>query len=339
MNPVLMRSRKKGFQAYFHEKQAVGVTMQQGWSVGVVIPARNEELHIAGVLETLPSFVDLAVVINDGSTDATERYAREASCSANVIVLNTGGIGVGGAIDTGHQYLLNQLQSPFVSAVMAGDGQMNPEDLEAIISPVISSRYDHVKGDRSIHPKGYNNMPFLRKIASLILAFFTTLAAGQRVSDPQCGFTATSHRVLETWNWEKSWGGYGYPNFWLIQLARYGWTIGHAPVESIYRNETSAIKPTSFFIKVGAMMAAEHHLRNVSWVISKETPMATIGALIAYLSGWFVLLNELLRTGDSIIGIKGWLVYALVMFCWFLAHLFDRMATVSKQKAKKHATT
>ena len=52
--------------------------MQQGWGVGVVIPARNEELHIAGVLETLPPFVDLAVVINDGSTDATEQYAREA---------------------------------------------------------------------------------------------------------------------------------------------------------------------------------------------------------------------------------------------------------------------
>ena len=83
--------------------------MQQGWGVGVVIPARNEELHIAGVLETLPPFVDLAVVINDGSTDATEQYAREALSSANVIILNTGGIGVGGAIDAGHQYLLNQL--------------------------------------------------------------------------------------------------------------------------------------------------------------------------------------------------------------------------------------
>ena len=339
MNPVLRRRRKKGFQAYFHEKQALGVTMQQGWGVGVVIPARNEELHIAGVLETLPPFVDLAVVINDGSTDATEQYAREALSSANVIILNTGGIGVGGAIDAGHQYLLNQLESPFVSTVMAGDGQMNPKDLEAIIEPVIAKRYDHVKGDRSIHSKGYNNMPFVRKIASFILSFFTSLAAGQRVRDPQCGFTATSYRVLETWNWNNSWRGYGYPNFWLIQLARYGWTIGHVPVESIYRNETSAIRPGSFFMKVGAMMAVQHHIRNISWIISKETPIATLGALMAYTSGWFLLLTGLSGTVDSLVGIKGGLVYVLVMFCWVLAHLFDRMATVAKQKVNKHATT
>ena len=327
------------FQAYFHEKPTVGATMQHGWSVGVVVPARNEELHIAGVLETLPSFVDLVVVINDGSTDSTERCAREAACSAKVIVLNTQGIGVGGAIDRGHQCLLEQLEPPFASTVMAGDGQMNPGDLEAILTPVISGRYDHVKGDRSLHPKGYNKMPILRKIASFILAFFTSLAAGQRIRDPQCGFTATSHRVLQSWNWEKSWSGYGYPNFWLIQLAKKGWTIGQIPVESIYRKETSGIKPVSFFIRVGAMMAVEHHRRNGSWICSKETPMPTYGALLAYSLGWVLLFNGTLGAMGSTVGIKGWQSCLAGMFCWFVAHLFDRMATVAKQKVNKRATT
>ena len=313
--------------------------MQHGWSVGVVVPARNEELHIAGVLETLPTYVDLVVVINDGSTDATERCAQEASCSATVIILNTAGIGVGGAIDMGHRCLLEQLEPPFASAVMAGDGQMNPDDLEAILTPVTSGQYDHVKGDRSIHPEGYNKMPRLRKIASFILAFFTSLAAGQRIRDPQCGYTATSHTVLENWKWEKSWSGYGYPNSWLIQLATFGWTIGHIPVESIYRKETSGIKPASFFIRVGAMIAVEHHRRNVSWVRSKKTPMATYGALLAYSLGWMLLLNGMFGAMSTVLGIEGWLSYLAGIFCWMVAHLFDRMATVAKQKVNKHATT
>jgi hypothetical protein len=92
-------------------------------------------------------------------------------------------------------------------------------------------------------------------------------------------------------------------------------------------------------MKVGAMMAVQHHIRNISWIISKETPIATLGALMAYTSGWFLLLTGLSGTVDSLVGIKGGLVYVLVMFCWVLAHLFDRMATVAKQKVNKHATT
>ena len=45
--------------------------MMGGQAIGVVIPARNEEAHIGKVLETLPEFVDYAVVIDDGSIDAT----------------------------------------------------------------------------------------------------------------------------------------------------------------------------------------------------------------------------------------------------------------------------
>ena len=40
-------------------------------TVGVVIPAHNEERHIKDVLETLPAVVDYAVVVDDGSTDQT----------------------------------------------------------------------------------------------------------------------------------------------------------------------------------------------------------------------------------------------------------------------------
>ena len=300
--------------------------MQQGWGVGVVIPARNEEAHIATVLETLPKSVDVAVVVNDGSTDNTKRIAMDTKISAELVVLNTEGIGVGGAIDTGHKYLIDRLEIPFVSVVMAGDGQMNPNNLNSLIEPVINQQFDYVKGDRSKHKYGYNRMPLLRKFASAILSFFTTLAAGQRIRDPQCGFTATSYRVLSEWDWSRSWNGYGYPNFWLINLSKKGFKIGHVPVESIYRTETSGIKPAVFFIRVGAMMAIEHHRRNISWLLSKQSSVFTIMAFITYALGWAVILGGFSISEQAFWSID-WLTFLLAGILWVTAHIFDRRAT------------
>ena len=331
MNPVLHFITPTLFQAYFHDKQALGVNLQQGWTIGVVIPARDEEAHIGKVLETLPKSVDLAVLVNDGSTDSTEMVAKNTKMSSKLVVLNTEGIGVGGAIDEGHRHLVDQLNGPFVSVVMAGDGQMNPDDLNSLIEPVINNQFDYVKGDRSAHKKGYNRMPFIRKLASAILSFFTTLAAGQRIRDSQCGFTATSYRVLREWNWVRSWNGYGYPNFWLISLAKHGWRIGNIPVESIYRTETSGIKPIRFFIRVGTMMAIEHHRRNLAWLLGQKTSSYTYFAFISYALGWIVLALGFSNSKQDLLNID-LLMILLTGLLWTIAHIFDRMATMALKR-------
>jgi len=73
--------------------------MLEGQYIGVVIPARNEEQHIQAVLETLPECVDMAVVVDDGSTDETAQRATSVKTPFEKIILRTDGIGVGGAID------------------------------------------------------------------------------------------------------------------------------------------------------------------------------------------------------------------------------------------------
>ena len=59
--------------------------MYLGDSVGVVVPAYNEERHVRTVVETLPDIVDRAYVVDDGSSDGTwreiERSVRDrAGC-------------------------------------------------------------------------------------------------------------------------------------------------------------------------------------------------------------------------------------------------------------------
>ena len=45
--------------------------MYEGKTVAVVIPAHNEEKLIGTVLDTMPDFVDLIIVVDDASTDRT----------------------------------------------------------------------------------------------------------------------------------------------------------------------------------------------------------------------------------------------------------------------------
>jgi glycosyltransferase involved in cell wall biosynthesis len=46
-------------------------------SIAVIVPCFNEEQQITRVLETMPGFVDLVIVVNDASTDATAAVVRQ----------------------------------------------------------------------------------------------------------------------------------------------------------------------------------------------------------------------------------------------------------------------
>lgn len=318
-------------------QRACGSVMEDDWFIGVVVPARNEAPFIRKVLETIPEIVDCIVVVNDGSTDETSDEIQAAQCSSKVIELTLSGRGVGAAIDAGHQALLEHLDRPFVSVVMAGDGQMSPEDFHTLITPVISGLCDHAKGNRFAHADGLGGMPKHRRMASKVLGAATTLAAGQPIQDPQCGYTATSHEVLRAWDWERSWEGYGYPNFWLVQLAKAGWRIQEFPVKSVYGQEKSGIRRLKFFTSVGTMLAVEHHRRNFSWLFNRNVTPHTLFAFIAYVIGWVSLLPFISTDLEREMVARGLHPVFLTILAWVVAHFFDRTATAMVRELRMNA--
>ena len=256
--------------------------MYQGMSIGVVIPARNEAEHLPGVLSGIPSFVDKVVVVDDGSTDGTGELAREAE------LVRLEGEGVGSAIDHGHRRLLEVMDSEFISVVMAGDGQMDPDDMESLLAPIINRQAHHSKGERLDRA---GKMPLYRRIGTFILTILTTLACGQNIRDPQCGYTATSSKVLESWNWERSWKGYGYPNWWLMALSEKGWRISHVPVKAIYEGQKSGIRVSSFLPKVALMLLIGLHSRIIRNTLNNPS-LPLVITWVTYVAGW--IYNPLL---------------------------------------------
>lgn len=237
-------------------------------TVVVVIPAYQEEAHIGTVLRTLPELVDHAIVVDDASVDRTGEIARGIGDPRIHVIRHARRRGVGAAIATGYSaaLALPSTGGEDAIAVMAGDGQMAPDELERVVLPVVAGEADYVKGDRFGEPDVRRTMGLPRWIGGQVFSRLTSLAIGQPISDSQCGFTAISRRALGRIDLPGLWPSFGYPNDLLGQLGARRARVAEVPVRPIYGTETSKLRlrhlPPIFFLiaraAVRRAVAARH---------------------------------------------------------------------------------
>lgn len=116
--------------------------MRNGRTIGVVIPARDEEAAIGEVVAGLPAWVDAIVVADNGSRDRTAHRARVAGA----LVVSEPTAGYGAACLAGIAAL------PGVDIVVFVDGDRSDDTTEmgALVEPILAGRADLVIGSRAI---------------------------------------------------------------------------------------------------------------------------------------------------------------------------------------------
>ncbi len=205
--------------------------MYRELSVAVVIPAFNEERAIDRAIATVPDFVDHVVVVDDASRDAT--FARASDHKRVEVVRHPRNKGVGAAIVSGYRRVLAQQLD--VAVVMAGDGQMYPRDLPALLDPIADGRADYAKGNRFKHSDVWRSMPATRIIGNVVLSAATKLSSGYwHVFDSQCGYTAITREALESIALDRVFPRYGYPNDVLARLHVAKLRVVDVPVRPVY---------------------------------------------------------------------------------------------------------
>jgi glycosyltransferase involved in cell wall biosynthesis len=204
-------------------------------TVAIIVPAYNEEKLIGKVLETIPSFVDRIVVVDDASSDRTGDIARsqQREDSRIIYLRHPKNEGVGGAIATGYKWARDNGIS--VSVVMAGDAQMDPGDLPRLLDPVVAGEVDYSKGNRLFTGKAWSVIPRTRYLGNAVLSFLTKIASGYwHVADSQTGYGAVNLEVLKTIDLDGIYKRYGMPNDFLVRLNVYHFKVRDVSVNPIY---------------------------------------------------------------------------------------------------------
>ncbi len=109
----------------------------------VIIPAFNEARAIGRVIGDIPSdLVDEIVVVNNASTDATERNARAAGAT----VLTELRQGYGYACLRGIDYA--KMKQPDIVVFLDGDYSDHPDEMPRLVDPIRRDAADFVLGSR-----------------------------------------------------------------------------------------------------------------------------------------------------------------------------------------------
>jgi glycosyltransferase involved in cell wall biosynthesis len=206
--------------------------------IAVVVPAYREERLIARMLGRVPAYVDAVYVVDDASGDGTSAAAQSVADPRVFVVRHSENRGVGAAIVSGYRAALADGHD--VLAVMAGDDQMHPDDLEPLVRAVLAGAA-YAKGNRFVHADA-RRMPLARRAGGAFLSAVTRAASGLAVSDTQCGFTALAATAASSLPLGELWPRYGYPNDLLLLLAARGLAVVEVPVRPVYADERSGLR-------------------------------------------------------------------------------------------------
>ncbi len=210
--------------------------------ISVVLPAHNEAENIQSVILNIPLFVDFIVIVDDGSSDDTQKIVKAIRRENIYLFQHSQQRGVGYAVMSG--YRVSQLLGADVVATMDSDGQMDPQYLRDVIHPVAIGQHHYVKGNRLQALNAFRRMPLPRWIGNIIFSVLTMVASGYwGIWDSQSGYTALSREILKKLPLNDIYGRYGFYNDLMIHLGLIGASIRNVPVDTHYGNEKSGLDP------------------------------------------------------------------------------------------------
>jgi glycosyltransferase involved in cell wall biosynthesis len=171
-----------------------------------------------------------------------------------IVLINQENSRVGGAIATGYKWCRDRKID--CTAVMAGDAQMDPDELNNICKPVVDGEADYVKGNRLIHKSARVMIPKKRFFGNSVLSALTKVASGYwGISDTQTGYTAISLSALDSIEIHDIYRDYGMPNDMLVKLNMSYCTVKEIPIKPVYDvGEESKMKIAKVIPKISWLL-------------------------------------------------------------------------------------
>jgi glycosyltransferase involved in cell wall biosynthesis len=304
--------------------------MYREHTIGVVVPAHNESDLIEEALAAIPDYVDAIYAVDDGSTDDTADIIKSFDDSRIVFIRHEKNSGVGAAIVSGYKRALED--GIDIVAVMAGDNQMDPEQLPHLLDPIVMKRADYTKGNRLLSPEYRRGMSRWRFTGNAILTFLTKIGSGYwQMMDPQNGYTAISKNALERINLDSIYPWYGYCNDLLVRLNVYGFRVFDVVMPAKYGREKSGIRYGRYIVRVSYMLLSDFFWRlKMKYVVLSFHPLVLfyifgiILTPIGFLAGFYSLYYKFMLGGSLFIRLTlAFLLFIVGVQFLLFAMLYD----------------
>ncbi len=212
-------------------------------TVAAIIPAYCEEKHVADVVTRTLQQIAHALVVDDGSSDATAANARAAGAD---VVVHEKNLGKGESIKTGLRYWLERGFHHVI--ILDADGQHLPEEINRFIAAAATGA-DLLVGTRM---NDVRQMPFVRRVVNRYMSHRISRVCGLTIPDTQCGFRMLGAAVIP-----HLLGGtqrFEYETEMLIKVSRNGFRIASVPISTVYSDEVSSIHPVRDTIRFLKLM-------------------------------------------------------------------------------------
>lgn len=201
----------------------------------IFIPVWNQIADFPKVVEELKSNAhsfDEVLIVNNGSTDGSEKVAHESGYAVIDFPKN---MGVGYAYIEALKWAREHTFDVMVT--MAANGKMSPDELPRLLDPIKSGEADYVTGSRYLKGGASPNLPLFRRIAIPLVNGAIFCLYGKWLSDFSCGFRALRLSNLDNapYDWQAEWlHGYSFEYYLYAKMLLGGFRCKEVPITMKY---------------------------------------------------------------------------------------------------------
>ncbi len=219
----------------------------------IIIPSFNEKEKLKLLLDRFPEqhWTNI-VVVDDGSTDGTDKILREYGVR---FLQHDKRYGVGQAIKTGLKYAISKNYK--IAVIMAGNNKDDPNQIPLLLQPILQDKADFVQGSRFLPGGKYDKMPFYRFFATRIVhPFLFSLKSGKFKTDTTNGFRSFKIEILNNKNvnfFNINYSSYELEIIFYLKVIKAGFRCVEVPVSKIYPPKKlgiTKIKPFTDWFKM-----------------------------------------------------------------------------------------
>ena len=159
----------------------------------LIVPAYNEQDSIQKTIDSILDAKYDYVIINDGSSDQTLKILKQNHYNYVNLLSN---LGIGGAVQTGYKYALENNYD--IAIQFDADGQHDINYIKDLVEPIKTGKADLVIGSCFINKSLKNQRSSkIRRFGICFLSDIIKIFSGKRLYDPTSGFRAANRKIIQ----------------------------------------------------------------------------------------------------------------------------------------------